>query len=64
MSNLDDVLKGAFIEQEQQETKSKQIEDRIKSYEGAGALLPKRQYGKPINPENFGLTLRSIISRN
>ena len=64
MSNLDDVLKGAFIEQEQQETKSKQIEDRIKSYEGAGALLPKRQYGKPINPENFGLTLRSIIERN
>ena len=64
MSNLDDVLKGAFIEQEQQETKSKQIEDRIKSYEGAGALLPKRQYGKPINPDNFGLTLRSIIERN
>ena len=64
MSNLDDVLKGAFIEQEQQETKSKQIEDRIKSYEGAGALLPSRQYGKPVNPEKFGLTLRSIIERN
>ena len=64
MSNLDDVLNGAFIQQEQEETKSKQIEDRIKSYEGAGALLPKRQYGKPINPENFGLTLRSIIERN
>ena len=64
MSNLDDVLKGSFIEQEQQETKSKQIEDRIKSYEGAGALLPSRQYGKPVNPEKFGLTLRSIIERN
>tara|TARA_B100000886_G_scaffold291719_1_gene217337 strand:- start:62 stop:454 length:393 start_codon:yes stop_codon:yes gene_type:complete len=64
MSNLDDVLKGAFIEQEQQETKSKQIEDRIKSYDGASALLPSRQYGKPINPEKFGLTLRSIIERN
>ena len=44
MSNLDDVLNGAFIEQEQQETKSKQIEDRIKSYDGASALLPSRQY--------------------
>ena len=64
MNNLDDILKGAFIEQEQQETKSKQIEERIKSYEGASALLPSRQYGKPINPENFGLTLRSIIERN
>ena len=64
MSNLDDVLKGAFIEQEQQETKSKQIEDRIKSYDGASALLPSRQYGKPVNPEKFGLTLRSIIERN
>ena len=36
MSTLDDVLKGAFNKQEQEETKSKQIEDRIKSYEGAG----------------------------
>ncbi len=26
--------------------------------------MPSRQYGKPINPENFGLTLRSIIERN
>ena len=33
MNNLDDVLRGAFIEQEQQETKSKQIEERIKSQE-------------------------------
>ncbi len=64
MSTLDDVLKGAFNQQEQEETKSKQIEDRIKSYEGAGALLPKRQYGKPVNPEMFGLTLRSIIEKN
>ena len=64
MSNLNDVLGNAFYEQEQQEAKSKQIEDRIKSYEGAGALLPKRQYRKPVNPEMFGLTLRSIIERN
>tara|TARA_Y100001978_G_scaffold168055_1_gene156377 strand:+ start:959 stop:1252 length:294 start_codon:yes stop_codon:yes gene_type:complete len=64
MSNLDDVFRRAFIEQEQQETKSIQIEERIKSYEGASALLPSRQYGKQVKPEDFGLTLRSIIERN
>ena len=64
MSNLDDVLGSAFYEQEQQEAKSKQIEDLIKSYDGASALLPPRQYGKPINPEKYGLTLRSIIEKN
>ena len=64
MSNLNDVLGNAFYEQEQQEAKSKQIEDLIKSYDGASALLPPRQYGKPINPEKYGLTLRSIIERN
>ena len=43
---------------------SKSFTQIIKSYEGASALLPSRQYGKPVNPENFGLTLRSIIERN
>ena len=64
MSNLNDVLGNAFYKQEQQEAKSKQIEDLIKSYDGASALLPPRQYGKPINPEKYGLTLRSIIEKN
>ena len=64
MSNLNDVLGNAFYEQEQQEAKSKQIEDLIKSYDGASALLPPRQYGNPINPEKYGLTLRSIIEKN
>ena len=64
MSNLDDVLGSAFYEQEQQEAKSKQIEDLIKSYDGASALLPPRQYGKPVNPEKYGITLRSIIEKN
>ena len=63
-SNLNEVLGNAFYAQEQEEAKSRQIEDLIKSYRGASALLPPRQYGKPINPEKFGLTLRSIIERN
>ena len=63
-SNLNDVLGNAFYNQEQEEAKSKQIEDLIKSYSGASALLPPRQYGKPINPEKFGITLRSIIEKN
>ena len=54
-SNLNDVLGNAFYAQEQEEAKSKQIEDLIKSYSGASALLPPRQYGKPINPEKFGI---------
>ena len=64
MTNLDDVLGNAFYAQEQEEAKSRQIEDLIKSYKGASALLPQRQYGKPLNPEKFGITLRSIIEKN
>ena len=39
--NLNDVLGNAFYAQEQEEAKSRQIEDLIKSYEGASALLPE-----------------------
>ena len=62
--NLNDVLGNAFYAQEQEEAKSRQIEDLIKSYKGASALLPQRQDGKPLNPEKFGITLRSIIEKN
>ena len=62
--NLNDVLGNAFYAQEQEEAKSRQIEDLIKSYKGASALLPPRQYGKPLNPNDFGITLRSIIEKN
>ena len=62
--NLNDVLGNAFYSQEQEEAKSRQIEDLIKSYKGASALLPPRQYGKPLNPDKFGITLRSIIEKN
>ena len=62
--NLNDVLGNAFYAQEQEEAKSRQIEDLIKSYKGASALLPPRQYGKPLNPEKFGITLRLIIEKN
>ena len=63
-SNLNEVLGIAFYTQEQEEVKSRQIEDLIKSYKGASALLPPRQYGKPLNPEKFGITLRLIIEKN
>tara|TARA_B100001057_G_scaffold167446_1_gene168165 strand:+ start:413 stop:787 length:375 start_codon:yes stop_codon:yes gene_type:complete len=62
--NLEETLGNAFFAQEQEEAKSREIENLIKSYSGASALLPTRQYGKPINPENFGITLRSIIEKN
>jgi len=60
-----DITLGLYLltAQEQEEAKSRQIEDLIKSYKGASALLPQRQYGKPVNPEKFGITLRSIIEK-
>ena len=42
MNDLYNFLRGVFIDQEQQETKSKQIDKRINSYEGSSALLPSR----------------------
>ena len=62
--NLEETLGNAFFSQEQEEAKSREIENLIKSYSGASALLPSRQYGKPVNPEKFGITLRSIIEKN
>ena len=62
MSNLNDVLGNAFYEQEQQEAKSKQIEDLFKSYDGASALPPARQYGKTINPEKYFLEIHPSIT--
>lgn len=57
-------LNSAFVAQEQEEQKARQVEDLIKSYSAASALLPARQYGKLINSAAFGLTLRSIIESN
>ena len=48
--NLEETLGNAFFAQEQEEAKSREIENLIKSYSGASALLPSRQYGKPVNP--------------
>ena len=59
--NLDETLGNAFFAKEQEEAKSREIENLIKSCSGASALLPSRQYEKPINPEKFGITIRSII---
>ena len=55
----------AFKEVEAAENKSVSIENRIRSIPGvSNNLLPKRKYGQPVNGEEIGMTLRSMIEAN
>ena len=55
----------AFNEVEAAENKAVSIENRIRSIKGFSKnLLPKRKYGQPINGENIGMTLASMIEAN
>ena len=55
----------AFNEVEAAENKAVSIENRIRSIKGVSKnLLPKRKYGQPINSENIGMTLASMIEAN
>ena len=55
----------AFNEVEAAENKAVSIENRIRSIKGVSKnLLPKRKYGQPINGENIGMTLASMIEAN
>ena len=55
----------AFNEVEAAENKAVSIENRIRSIRGvSNNLLPKRKYGQPVNGENLGMTLASIIEAN
>ena len=47
MSNLDDLIDKTHFDYEQNETKAKQLEDRILKVPGMSkSYLPKRQYGQ------------------
>ena len=63
-SNSNEDLGIAFYAQEQEEEKSRQIEDLIKSYKEASALLPPRQYGKLVMVKNFKMvkTLKGVFN--
>ena len=62
MSVFEQELNDAFNESEKIESTAKEVENRIKSIEGASALLPKRPYGTPVNGASMGLTLKHLIN--
>ena len=62
--SLEERLFKSFDDQQKVEHEAREIETLINSFEGAAGLLPKRQYGTPVDPSKFGLTLKSIIERN
>ena len=62
--SLEERLFKSFDDQQKVEHEAREIETLINSFEGSAGLLPKRQYGQPVDPSQFGLTLKSIIERN
>ena len=62
--SLEERLFKSFDDQQKVEHEAREIETLINSFEGSAGLLPTRQYGTPVDPSKFGLTLKSIIERN
>ena len=62
MSNLDDLIDKTHFDYEQNETKAKQLEDRILKVPGMlKSYLPKRQYGEQYKGNQLGITASSLI---
>ena len=62
MSNLDDLIDKTHFDYEQNETKAKQLEDRILKVPGMSKeYLPKRQYGQNYKGDQLGVTAQSLI---
>lgn len=64
MDELKSQIDAAFAEQEDVEHKARTIENRINTLTKDPSLLPKRAYGKPVNGEEFGMTLKTVINRD
>ena len=64
MFDLNQEVEKAHQNVTETENVACQIEARIRKIDGAGSLLPARQYGKPIDTAAIakGLTLRSLIA--
>ena len=62
--SLEERLFKSFDDQQKVEHEAREIETLINSFEGSAGLLPTRQYGTPVDPSKFGLTLKSIIESN
>ena len=62
MSNLDDLIDKTHFDYEQNETKAKQLEDRILQVPGMSkSYLPKRKYGQQFKGDQLGVTASSLI---
>ena len=62
MSNLDDLIDKTHFDYEQNETKAKQLEDRILKVPGMSkSYLPKRKYGENYKGTDLGVTAASLI---
>ena len=64
MSNLDDLIDKTHFDYEQNETKAKELEERILKVPGMSkSYLPKRQYGQQFRGDQLGVTAQSMIVR-
>jgi len=62
MPNLDDLIDKTHFDYEQNETKAKQLEDRILRVPGMSkSYLPKRKYGQNYTGDQLGVTASSLI---
>ena len=62
MSNLNDLIDRTHFDYEQNETKAKQLEDRILKVPGMlKEYLPKRKYGENYKGNQLGVTAQSLI---
>ena len=62
MSSFEQDLYDAFNESERIESTAKEVENRIKSIEGASQYIPKRPYGTPVNGQAMSMTLKYLIN--
>ena len=62
MSDLNDLIDRTHFDYEQNETKAKQLEDRILKVPGMSkSYLPKRKYGENYTGDQLGVTAASLI---
>ena len=62
MSNLNDLIDKTHFDYEQNETKAKELEERILKVPGMSkSYLPKRQYGQNYKGDQLGVTAQSLI---
>ena len=62
MSAFEQELHDAFNESEKIESTAKEVENRIKSIDGAAQYMPKRPYGTPVNGQAMSMTLKYLIN--